>query len=360
MGSMGSLTLGVEEEFLVVDEVTGRPVPAGPAIVDELSDVDFHREFSRAQVEFVSPVCAGLDDVRRELSRGRRTLARAARRHRSLLVATGSPPLGRPGPPPVTGAPRYRRMVEVFGSLTDDQGVCGCHVHVGVPDVAQAVLAANHLRPWLPALLLLSANSPFADGCDTGYASWRTQVWGRWPAAGVPPHFGSADEYESLVARLVATGVILDSNMVYWYVRPSRHVPTVEVRVADVPMTVGETVLQAALTRAVVATALDGPPPVPRVPDEVLRAACRRAAVAGLEGRCLDPCTGRATAGWALVDALLDHVRPALTALGDLDTVTRCLSWLRAHGCGATRQRAALREHGDLGAVVTLLAAATS
>jgi carboxylate-amine ligase len=359
-GGTGAPTVGVEEEYLVVDAVTHRPVPAGAAAVTDLSDVDFQCEFSPAQAEFVSPVCAGLDDVRRQLSRGRRTLAGAAHRHGAVLVATGSPPLGRPGPPPVTGEPRYRRMVDAYGAVTDDQGMCGCHVHVGVPDVEHAVLAGNHLRPWLPALLLLGANSPYFNGRDTGHASWRTNVWGRWPVAGVPPHFRSADEYETLVARLVAAEVLLDAGMVYWFVRPSRHVPTVEVRVADVPMTVDETVLQVALTRALVITAFEARRPVPVVPDALLRAACARAALAGPDARCLDPFTGRPAHGWALVDALVAYVRPALAALGDLDMVTACVAGPRPHGCGAARQRRALREHGSLHAVVTAVADATT
>jgi glutamate---cysteine ligase / carboxylate-amine ligase len=352
---MGSPTLGVEEEYLFVDEITRLPVPVGAIAVAELSDVDFQLEFSPAQAEFVTPVCGGLDEVRRRLLGGRRSLARVGRRHGALLVASGTPPLGRPGPPPVTATPRYRRMVELYGSRTDDQGVCGCHVHVGVPDLEHAVRACNHLRPWLPALLLLGANSPFFDGRDTGHASWRTTVWGRWPVAGVPPRFRDADEYRSLVARLVSAEKILDAGMVYWYVRPSPHVPTVEVRAADVPATVEETVLQAALTRAVVVTGREVP-----VSDAALDAACRRAAVAGLGGECLDPMTGRPAPGWDLVDALVAHVRPALTALGDQDMVLDHLSWLRAHGCGASRQRATLRAHGDLRAVVDHLAAATS
>ena len=349
-------TLGVEEEYLLVDAVTRCPVPAGAAIVAELSDVDLHLEFSPAQAEFTTPVCAGLDDVRQRLRCGRRVLATAARRHGALLVATGSPPLGRPGPPPVTDLPRYRRMAQVYGALTDDQGVCGCHVHVGVPDLEHAVRAGNHLRPWLPALLLLGVNSPFFDGRDTGHASWRTNVWARWPAAGVPPHFSSAEEYEALVSRLVAAEVVMDAHMVHWYVRPSRRVPTVEVRVADVPMTVEETVLQAALTRAVVVTGT----PVAVVSDDVLRAACVRAALAGPQRRCLDPLTGDVVVGWALVDDLLTHVRPALAELGDLDVVTECLSWVRAHGPGASRQRAAVPPGGDLRAVVDFVAAATA
>lgn len=352
-------TLGVEEEYLLVDQVTKCPVPVAATTVAEMSNTDFQREFSPAQAEYATPVCADLDELRRQLRWGRRALARAARHHRALLVATGTPLLGRSGPPPVTDTPRYRRMAETYGTLADDQGVCGCHVHVGVPDLEHAVQASNHLRPWLPALLLLSANSPFFDGHDTGHASWRTTIWARWPGTGVPPHFHSADEYEALVSRLMATGVILDPGMVYWYVRPSPHVPTVEVRIADVPATVEETVLQAALTRALVTTALGDARPALRVPDTVLHQACRRAAEAGLAGRCLDPFTGRLTPGWTLVNRLLAHVRAALTVLGDLETVTGSVAWLRAHGCGAARQRVALRSHGDLRAVVDLLAETT-
>lgn len=352
-------TLGVEEEYLLVDAATRRPAPVGATTATELADAGFQLELSPAQAEFASPVCAGLDDVRQRLRWARSTLARAARRHGALVVATGTPPVGVPGPPPVTGTPRYRRMAETYGSLTDSQGVCGCHVHVGVPDRTHAVLASNHLRAWLPALLVLAANSPFFNGHDTGHASWRTSVWGRWPVVGVPPHFQSTDEYDTLVSRLVTTGAILDAGMVYWYVRPSPHVPTVEVRVADVPMTVEETVLQAALTRALVVTSLEMPS-VPRVADAVLVAACRRAARVGLEGRCLDPFTGNPAPGWALVDALVAHASTALAELGDLDVVLRCLAWLRAHGCGAARQRAALRTHGNLRAVVDALAVATN
>ncbi|MFJ8962589.1 glutamate--cysteine ligase [Lentzea sp. NPDC102401] len=348
---IAALSLGVEEEYLVADAVTRRPIPAGAAIVDELSGKDFHTELSAAQTEFATPVCADLASLRRELHRGRTTLAEAARAHGALLVASGTPPLGRPGPPPVTAKERYRHLVAAYGALAEDQGVCGCHVHVGVPDVDHAIRAANHIRPWLPALLVLSANSPFFDGRDTGHASWRTAIWSRWPVCGVPPRFRSATAYEHLVERMVDAEVITDPGMVYFYVRPSRHVPTVEVRVADVAATVEEALLQAALTRALVSTALVTKPKKDP-PDIVLRAACARAALAGLSGRCLDAASGRPCTGWDLVDRLVAHVRPALRDADDLGFVEHCLSWLRARGGGADRQRLVLRERGDLRAVV--------
>ncbi|GAB2817464.1 carboxylate-amine ligase [Lentzea nigeriaca] len=356
---IAALSLGVEEEYLVVDAVSRRPLAAGASIVAELSEADFHREFSPAQIEFAAPVCADLPSLRRELNRGREVLAGAARRHGALLLASGTPPLGRPGPPPVTTAERYQRMAAVYGALAEDQGVCGCHVHVGVPDADHAIRASNHIRPWLPALLVLGANSPFFDGRDTKHASWRTNIWSRWPVCGVPPRFRSAAHYDDLVARLVDSEVITDPGMVYYYVRPSRHAPTVEVRIADVATTVDEALLQAALTRALVSTALVSTP-TKSPPDAVLRAACAHAAMAGLDGRCLDAVSGRPCTGWDLVDRLVSHVRLALHDVGDLCFVEQCLSWLRSCGGGAARQRRVLSERGDLSAVVDHLAVTPS
>jgi carboxylate-amine ligase len=139
--------------------------------------------------------------------------------------------------------------------------------------------------------------------------------------------------------------------MVYYYVRPSRHAPTVEVRIADVATTVDEALLQAALVRSLVSTALVATP-VESAPDAVLRAACARAALAGLEGRCLDAVSGRPCTGWELVERLVSHVRPALRDAGDLGFVEEHLSWLRRCGGGAARQRRVLSARGDLRSVV--------
>ncbi|MCV7200908.1 YbdK family carboxylate-amine ligase, partial [Mycolicibacterium peregrinum] len=156
---------------------------------------------------------------------------------------------------PVTDAPRYRRIGAQFGMIAHEQGICGCHVHVRVPDRAAAIYVSNWLRPWLPSLLALSANSPLYRNADTGHASWRSVLWSRWPAAGPPPFFTSPEDFDRTVRLLVDAGVILDEDMVYWDVRPSADFPTVEVRVADVPATVAETVLLATLIRAAVMTA---------------------------------------------------------------------------------------------------------
>ena len=150
-----------------------------------------------------------------------------------------------------------------------------------------AVQVCNRLRPWLPVLLALSANSAVYRNADTGYASWRSILWGRWPTAGPPPHLESAADYDETVQRLQDSGAMLDDGMVYWDARPSAKFPTVEVRVADVPATAAETVLLATLTRAAVMTALTeircGATEI-RIPEPLLRARYWRAARYGLTG----------------------------------------------------------------------------
>ncbi len=158
---------------------------------------------------------------------------------------------------PITDTPRYREIAEKFGMIAHEQGICGCHVHVAVPNREAAIRVSNRLRPWLPLLLALTANSAVYRNTDTGYASWRSVLWQRWPSAGPPPHFDSADEYDAMVGMLLRAGAMLDDGMVYWDVRPSANFPTIEVRVADVPATVAETVLLATLIRASVMTALE-------------------------------------------------------------------------------------------------------
>jgi carboxylate-amine ligase len=264
---------------------------------------------------------------------------------------------------PVTDTERYQRIGAQFGMVAHEQGICGCHVHVQVPNRAAAIHAGNWLRPWLPSLLALSANSAVYRDADTGYASWRSVLWRRWPAAGPPPFFTSPEEYDRTVRMLVDTGVILDKDMIYWDVRPSADFPTVEVRVADVPATVAETVLLATLIRAAVMTALEAHSQgddVDRLPPAALRAAYWKAAHDGLSGRTLDLIAGRgAVPAREQLDTLVQRVRPALDALGEYDRVTEELDRIAAQGNGAMRQLRAWRKRGEVMDVIEEAAAAT-
>lgn len=172
-------------------------------------------------------------------------------------ISSGTPVIDEPAPPPVVPDPRYRQSVADFRALDDEQTVCACHIHIGLPDHPAGTLqVSNWLRPWLPVLVALLANSPYWAGRDTGYASWRTMVWARWPVAGPPPYFESPAHFDELVGRCAATGAIMDRTALYWDIRPSHHVPTLEVRIADAACAVEDTALLAAVVRALAATAL--------------------------------------------------------------------------------------------------------
>ena len=355
-------TVGVEEEFLLVDPRTGEPAPRNTEVAAEAENrgVTLDLELSSCQVETTSSIATTSAGLTEDLIRLRRTAAEAAQAAGVRLLALGLPPVT-PHEFPVTDTDRYRRIGEQFGMVAHEQGICGCHVHVQVPDRAAAIHASNWLRPWLPSLLALSANSAIYRNADSGYASWRSVLWRRWPVAGPPPFFSSPEEYDRTVRMLVDTGVILDPNMIYWDVRLSASFPTVEVRVADVPATVADSVLLATLIRAAVMTALDeqGRGAV-RLPPAALRAAYWKAAHDGLSGHTLDLIDGRgAVPAREQLDTLVQRVRPALDALGEHDRVVAELDRIVAQGNGAMRQLRAWRERGETADVIEEAAAAT-
>ncbi|HEV7649481.1 MAG TPA: glutamate--cysteine ligase [Actinophytocola sp.] len=351
-------TMGVEEEFLLVDadgQLSGRgPEIAGAAGTRDSGEVE--TELTVCQVEAVSGVCGTHDDVLGGLTALRGALASAARDRGLRLLPSGCPVLPEEDQPPITPKPRYLRMARHYGATARAGATCGCHVHVEMPDRELGVRVINHVRPWLPALLALTANSPF-DGSDTGYASWRYQIWSRWPSAGPPPVFASLDEYESTVDALLRAGVILDKGMVYWDVRLSAHQPTLEFRIADVAPRVADAALLAVLVRGLVEHAVDrisAGEPVPDMPDTVLRANLWCASHRGLRGESLHPVTGDLVPLAAQLSDLVAWLRPSLGA--DAGLVESGLASLRPAGGGADLQRAAFERRRSLADVVDELA----
>ena len=253
----GAITLGVEEEFVLLDPATGATVLAAPDLVRMLGgEPGVQQELMRFQVETGTRVCTSLDKAGRELVRLRRLAADAAARLGCRLVASGVAPYRTPGLAAITGQPRYRELARRYGPVVAEAGTCGCHVHVGVPSRDLGVQVLARLRPWLAPLLAVTANSPIAGGHDTGWASWRYVIQSRWPTAVPPAAWPDAAAYDAAVRRLIGQGAALDERNVYFLARLSPRYPTVEVRVADVCLDAGTAVLLAGLTRALVATAL--------------------------------------------------------------------------------------------------------
>jgi carboxylate-amine ligase len=358
------LTVGVEEEFLLVHPQRGHIMPVVEEVIAEVSPQlrgQVQREFLTSQIEIGSAPVVGLDALGRSLTALRGAIADAAERVGVRLIAAGTAPIGGAPPAPVVDIPRYHRMTERFGALTPDPGLCGLHVHVGIPDRETGVQVLNHLRPWLPVLAAATSNSPFFGGRDTGYASWRSLLWNMWPSVGPSPLLESAAHYDETIERLIATGAMLDEGMLYWYARLSSHLPTVELRLGDICPTVEDSILLAALVRALVATVMTdigAGRQAPNIPHHFLTAAHWRASRDGLEGLAVDPVTGQTRPAWHLMRRLVDLVHPALERHGDLATVTLLLGRLRAHGTGAARQRA-VAERSGVTAVVRYLARVT-
>lgn len=359
-------TVGVEEELFVVDCDHG----GLSACAEEVIAAARHRpedqidhELSRSQVETGSAVCATLDELHASLTSLRRRLDTAARTRGARVLATGthpSSPWEQAGG--VTDEAAYRRLADDYGHLTDEQVVSGCHVHVGIDDPELAIQVMNRVRLDIPVLLALSANSPFWCGVDTRYASYRTEVFHRWPTSGLPEPFASRAEYDALVEMLRAVDAIDGPARLYWDLRPSARYPTLELRIADVPLTVEESVTVAGLFRALVveaSAAASAGEPVPVVRPELLRAALWRAARFGLEGDLLDVWRPASRPAGEVLDELVTRLLPVLDDLGDTDRVTSGVARVGAEGTGAERQRRAFARRSSLDDVTTAIALAT-
>jgi glutamate---cysteine ligase / carboxylate-amine ligase len=343
---MERLSVGVEEEFLVVDPATAEPVPRADEVLAGARPcrhgATLKSELQRSQVESASAVCTTLDELHACLTEARTVLADSAASLGLRLLPVGCPPVAGAPPGHQPGVRRERIMARHAGVMRDYQA-CGCHVHVGVPDRDLAVRALPYLRPWLATLLALSANSPFADGDDTGFDSWRMTQQSRFPGSGaVPGAVTDAGEYDRLLDQLVTYGLLVDRQMSFWLARASEHLPTLELRVADVGMSADDAVLQAGLTRALVAGALsavaDGRP-ADVVPDMWVTASVWRASRYGIGGAAVDLRTGRLVPGVDAVALLLDHVGDALKAYGDHTAIRRLAVRVLHEGAGAMRQR---------------------
>lgn len=352
-------SFGVEEEMLLVDPATGAAVALADDVADDGEGTP-GAELQRQQVETDTAPCETLDALAGQIRSRRLAAAKAAERRDCRVAALATSPLE--VSPETTPDERYLRMAEEYALTAQEQLTCGCHVHVRVESEDEGVAVLDRIRPWLPILLAMTANSPFWQGRDSGYASYRYQVWGRWPSAGATDPFGTPSGYHDTVRAMIDSGALLDEGMVYFDARLSRNYPTVELRVADVCMAADDAVLLAALSRALVETAARewrAGEPVPEVRTELLRLASWRASRSGLSGDLVHPATWRPVPAESAVKALLDHVAPALADVGDHETAADLATGLLSRGNGADLQRRTYEETGDLAAVVRAAAART-
>ncbi|MBO9703996.1 MAG: glutamate--cysteine ligase [Arthrobacter sp.] len=341
-------TFGVEEELLIVSADSGWPLPLARAVLDAAArsgsspGPGLTTEFKQEQIEVNTRPCETAEELRAEIVAGRSLADAAARTVGARIAASGTPPLMHTTP--TEGDQRYSAMSRRFGMVAREQITCGFHVHVSVDSRDEGVAVLDRIRPWLPALLALSANSPFWNGEDTGFASYRTQIWSRWPSAGPPELFGTAAGYDATIARLIRTGVLLDEGMVYFDARLCRHQPTVEVRIADICLLAEDAVVLAAAVRALVETAATewrAGIPAPAVRTDTLRLADWQASRFGLRAELLDPATGDPRRAAAVVEDFADHLDVVVDGAGDLPLVRAGIARILERGSGERLQREA-------------------
>lgn len=366
--------MGVEEELLLVDPRTGAPKSVATEVLRAAASREEQApaptsdaggslgyEVQKSQVETDTPPEVGLDELETALRAWRERVRVSALEVGARVLATATSPLA--GGTSHLRTPRFDAMATRYGMTLAEQLTMGCHVHVDIDSDEEGVAVLDRIRVWLPTLLALSSNSPWVQGADTAYESWRSQMMVRWPSSGPTPLFGSVEAYRAHVDAMIGTDVLMDEGMVYSDARLSAQHPTVEVRVADVCLDVRDTVLVAALSRALVETAAQEwshgrEAPRPEVP--VLRLATWQAGRYGLTGNLVDPTSCRQRPAREVVDALLEHVDDALGRYGDRGAVHAGVARLFDEGTGAVRQRVLLDEAPDPDRVVTALSRITA
>ena len=359
-------TFGVEEELLIVDPESGEPLALADALLaghhvaaDDLpAEPDAHHhagnqadhddemglsaELKLEQIETQTRPCREYGSLLEQIRAGRALADQAARKHGARVAALATSPVASPSH--TTPDPRYARMLERFGLTAQEQLTCGFHVHTYIESPEEGVAVLDRIRDKLAVLTALSANSPFWNGVPTGFESYRTQAWNRWPTAGPAGIYGTYPAYRRVVTRLLETGVMLDEGMLYFDARLSRNHPTVEVRVADVCLRAEDAALIAVLVRALVESASRewredvDPAPVPTV---LLRMASWQASSEGLSGELLDFGNFKPAPAADVVRSLVDYLAPVLKEQGELALARQGVEDIIARGTGAAEQRRA-------------------
>lgn len=354
-----AFTVGIEEEYQLVDPETGAMHSSATSVREQDWTGELAAELQETTIEIGTPVCSSAEQVERELRRLRLQASTVAAAQGLAIVAAGLHPfsgwVGHTRP----ALERYRAIEARYGRIARDEHIFGMHVHVAVPAGVDRIPLINVLRHYLPHLLALSASSPFFEGEDTGFASFRTILWRRWPGSGIPPRFDDEPAFRDYIAQLLDAGMLADPWNVYWSLRPHPKYPTVEFRVMDVCPNVTTAVAVAALARALVHAScrgrLGGGEPAfdPAIEQELLRMNEWSVGRDGLDAVWMDTVRGTGSAPIrSAIRRLLDDVAPAARELGDAQALSH-IETILEQGSAADRMR---RVHGERGGMKELVA----
>ncbi len=355
-------TIGIEEEFQMVDSRTGQLSPHIQTILEKgrpFLGEQIKPELLQPTVELNSDILPDIPSARKEMQSLRGTLAWLLEEEGLALVSAGTHPTALWQ---IEQRSPYERYVQLENELQDIARsllIFGLHVHIGVANQEMAVELINQLRTWLPHLLALSSNSPFWAGRLTGLKSYRTVVWKPFPRSGVPEIFPTWKDFDAYVQALIKTDCIDNGKKIWWDIRPHPFFSTIEFRICDMPATCDDTIALAALCQALVAKLswlYKHDLRTPALSSHFIEENKWRAIHYGLDAEVLDFVQGRRLSMRESVSELLDFVDDVIDDLGsrhEIDYLRTLLADPR--GTGADRQIAVYEQTGSLEAVIQLL-----
>jgi glutamate---cysteine ligase / carboxylate-amine ligase len=355
-------TIGIEEEFQMVDGQTGQLSPSIETILEKghaIFGEQIKPEMLRSTIELISDILPDIPTARKEMHMLRATLARLVEEEELALVSAGTHPTALWQNEQRSPYERYAQLEEEFQDVARSILIFGLHVHIGIESQAMAVELMNQLRTWIPHLLALSSNSPFWAGRLTGIKSYRTAIWKPFPRSGIPPVFLSVDDFNAYIQTLVRTGCIDNGKRIWWDIRPHPFFSTIEFRVCDMPATFDDTIAIAALCQALVAKLVwlnKRGLRLPVLSSHLLEENKWHAMHFGLDAEVIDFVHDRRLSMRDSINELLDFVSDVIDDLGSL----REMDYLRTlltdpRGTGADRQIAAYQQTGCLANVIQLL-----
>jgi carboxylate-amine ligase len=353
-----SFNIGIEEEYQSIDpesrdlrsHIGAEILEKGKTLLHEHVKPEMHQSV----IEIGTGVHENIKEAGKEIRSLRRVIVDLARQNGLRLAAAGSHPFAQWQKQEIYPDDRYRVIVEDMKMVARANLIFGLHVHIGVEDRETAIQIMNSARYFLPHILALSTNSPFWEGIDTGFKSYRCKVFERFPRTNIPDIYNSWSEFENYVNLLIHTNCIDNAKKIWWDIRPHPYFPTLEFRVCDVPMRVEETIAIAALCQAVIAKLYklhEKNQSFRHYSRPLLMENKWRAARYGLDGKLIDFGKQTEVPLRSLVDELLDFVSDVVDELGSANELAYIRTIL-AEGTGADRQLKVYAETGDLKAVV--------
>ncbi len=364
MSEAGLFTLGIEEEFQLIDLETldlrshvQQLLEAGRELLKDELKAEMHQSV----IEVGTPICENITVARREVVRLRSQLAGLARRSGLTFAAAGTHPFARWQDQLITPHPRYEEIIEDLQQVARANLIFGLHVHVGIDDRETAIHIMNAARYFLPHIFALSTNSPFWEGRNTGLKSYRSKIFDRFPRTGIPDHFQSVSEYDNYIKLLIKTRCIDNAKKIWWDIRMHPFFDTLEFRICDVPMRVEETIVLAALCQAVTCKLykLIKRNLGFRLYRRLLISENKwRAARYGISGKMIDFGKQEEVDCATLIHELLEFIDDVVDELGSREELAWVHEILR-HGTGADRQIVVYNQTQDTKAVVDHIVAET-